>query len=177
MELNNELETNKENQISNDIQFLSNDQMSISESGKIDCKDENEIDITKSSFETLEAMVKIPPIQKEPHSNYNVSHFDNLFDSTPTVSFGEKEIISVTVFRTRPNPSEKLNTMYYSLKSSQKSKLTQKKDKIPPPLPLIQPSDSKTVIKRSPSLEKIFQDGFMDSGLNISGIYSDSSSE
>lgn len=135
--------------------------------------DEGNFDeITKSSFESLEAMIKVPPIQKTPHLKYSIVHFDNLFDSAPSINYGKKEIINVQVFRARPNPSEKLNTIYYM-----RSQSNQKKEKIPPPLPLKSLSEPQMPIIKSPSLEKIFQDGFMDSGLNISGIYNDSSSE
>lgn len=130
-------------------------------------------DATKSSFESLEAMIKVPPINSPIQLKYSITHFDDVFDSPPSVTFGEKEIISVQVFRARPNPSEKLNTIYYSMKS----KTSHKKEKVPPPLNLKSLSEPQIPIQKSPSLEKIFQDGFMDSGLNISGIYNDSSSD
>lgn len=156
------------------------DNINTNEKNRKICINNNDVeDITKASFESLEAMIKVPPIPTSHSSKYTITQFNNIFDLKPTIKFGKKEIISIQVFRAKPNPSEKIDTIYYSMRSNQKSKLNKEKEKGVPQLKYpsepvqFSTSQSQMVIKKSPSLEKIFQDGHA----NISKLYEDSSSD
>ncbi|OHT17669.1 hypothetical protein TRFO_00967 [Tritrichomonas foetus] len=94
-----------------------------------------------NAFDSLEAMINAPTVPKQ----YQIDHYE-IFDSQPSFIFQQNQIISVHIFRVKPDPRQRKVTLNFR----------------PPP------------IIKSPSLEKILDEGMMELSLDLDMSYSDS---